>query len=74
MLSLIASHEAWRRICSLPPDARWVYGYYLFRPLDLLLRRGRVAAKIVLRTRRLPPSLEWEKKRQRIHRWVEGKG
>lgn len=65
-----------------PPRLREIYGlpegslrtplFYLIRPLDLLIRRGRIAIEMLLRTERVRPSLEREHNRNRINRWVDG--
>jgi hypothetical protein len=69
--SLFPTRETMVRIYAVPEGSRSLYGYYLLRPLDLLRRRGRIMLEIVVRARRIRPALEREKRRQRIHRWVE---
>jgi hypothetical protein len=61
-----------RSIYGLPPGSRRVYLYYLYRPWDLLVRRGRTVAELVLRSERQRDVLQAEERRRRIHRWVEG--
>jgi hypothetical protein len=48
-----------------------VYPYYLFRPFDLLVRRGLLLARMALRTPELRPTLERERSRDRINDWVD---
>lgn len=55
----------------LPARSRWWLVYAAIRPLDLLVRRGRVAARLLFRSRALRPTLLREQSRRRIHEWVE---
>jgi Uncharacterised nucleotidyltransferase len=68
--TLFPTPREMREIYQLPAS-RWVFPYYLVRPVDLLLRRGRFLPDLVFRTKRLRPALEWEENRLLIYRWVE---
>lgn len=60
-----------RSIYRVPPRSRAVYRYYLTRPLDLLVRRGKTAFEVAVRSRRVLPTLERQEKLRRVGRWVE---
>ena len=70
VLSVFPPRERLRRIYGLPRRSSLVYWYYLFRPLDLLIRHGRVTVAILFRTRRPSPALERLRKRWAINQWV----
>jgi hypothetical protein len=60
-----------RRVYGLRKGSLLVYPYYLFRPFDLLVRRGLLLARMALRTPELRPTLERERSRDRINDWVD---
>lgn len=60
-----------RRVHDLPEDSwRWV-AFAALRPLDLLVRRGWIGARILFRSRALRPVLRREVDRRAIYRWVD---
>ncbi|MCI0435351.1 MAG: nucleotidyltransferase family protein [Gemmatimonadetes bacterium] len=63
-----------RQLYHLPRGSRLIYLYYLFRPFDLLIRRGLLMLRVALRTPALKPTLERERNRERINAWVESSG
>lgn len=69
--SVFPSRDHLRAIYALPPASRLVYAYYLVRPLDLIVRRGRVVADIIIGAQRLKPAIAREEQRRVIRRWVE---
>jgi hypothetical protein len=60
-----------RQLYGLPPGSPLVYPYYLFRPFDLLIRRGLLMLRVALRTPDLRPTLQREEGRDRINAWVD---
>jgi hypothetical protein len=60
-----------RELYRLRPDSMALPLYYLLRPFDLLYRRGGLLLGLLLRTRRLRPTLRRERDRQIINRWVD---
>lgn len=52
-------------------EGRMVAPFYLVRPFDLLLRRGRVAWKMLTRDRDVAPALEREVDRKAVREWLE---
>ena len=48
-----------------------VFLYYLLRPFDLLYRRGGLLLGLLLRTRKLQPTLKRERDRRLINHWVD---
>ena len=53
-----------RRIYRLKPGNKLQYLYYVMRPLDLLIRRGRQTLGLVIGTPRSRPALEKERRRR----------
>jgi hypothetical protein len=60
-----------REIYALPEGSRRTLFYYFVRPVDLMVRRGRIAIEVLLRTERVRPSLERQQNRSRIKQWVD---
>ncbi len=65
--------ETLRRIHRLRPGTKLQFLYYVARPLDLLLRRGRQVLGLVIGSPRLRPALEKERRRRMIRAWGGGK-
>lgn len=65
--------ETLRRIYRLEPGTKLQYLYYVIRPLDLLIRRGRQTLGLVIGTPRSRPALEKERRRRLIRAWARGK-
>lgn len=65
------SRERLLAIYDLPLHSRAVYWYYLLRPMDLLHRRGKLTVEMLLRTKRLQPTLDRIEKRRVIDRWID---
>jgi hypothetical protein len=61
-----------RRIYRLREGSLRVYGCYLLRPIDLLVRRGGIALRLALHRSDLGPRNEWERSRLEIGRWIDG--
>jgi hypothetical protein len=68
--SLFPTPERLRRIYGLPPGSRWVVFYYLLRPVDLLVRRSGMMARIAAGSPATRPAVDWERRRRRIRRWM----
>ena len=65
--------ETLRRIYRLEPGTKLQYLYYVIRPLDLVIRRGRQTLGLVIGTPRSRPALEKERRRRLIRAWARGK-
>ena len=65
--------ETLRRIHRLRPGTKLQFLYYVARPLDLLLRRGRQVLGFVIGSPHARPALEKERCRRMIRAWVGGK-
>ena len=66
--------ETLQRIYGLRPGNKLQFLYYLVRPLDLLLRRGREVFGLVIGSPRSRYTLEKERHRRMIRAWARGKG
>ena len=76
--------ELWRGLFPPPETLQRIYGlrlgnkvqflYYLVRPLDLLLRRGREVFGLVIGSPHSKPAQEKERHRRMIRAWARGKG
>ena len=64
--------ETLRRIYGLQLGTRLHFLYYLVRPFDLLLRRGREVLGFLTGSPRSKPALEKERRRRVIGAWVRG--
>lgn len=53
------------------PGSPAVLLYYLLRPFDILFRRGGLLLGLLLRTRKLRPTLKRERDRRLINSWVD---
>ncbi|MCH7566023.1 MAG: nucleotidyltransferase family protein [Gemmatimonadetes bacterium] len=62
-----------RRIYRLRPGTKLQFLYYVVRPLDLLLRRGRKVLGFLIRSPRSKPAREKERHRRMIRAWAQGK-
>ena len=62
-----------RRIYRLEPGNKLQYVYYVIRPLDLLIRRGRQTLGLVIGTPHSRPALDKERRRRMIQAWARGK-
>ncbi len=62
-----------RRIYSLEAGTKLQYLYYVLRPLDLLIRRGRRVLGLVMGTPQARSALERERHRRVIRTWARGK-
>jgi hypothetical protein len=69
--ALFPSPRRMREMYDLPAGSRRTALYYLVRPIDLLVRRGRVALEMLLRTKRVRPSLERQQNHSRLKRWSD---
>lgn len=70
--NLFPPRQRLRRIYRLAPTAWWVGAYYLYRPVDLLLRRGWIGLEILVGTRRARAMLRDADRRRLIERWLDG--
>ena len=66
--------ETLQRIYGLRPGKKAQFLYYLVRPLDLLLRRGREVFGLIIGSRHSKPAREKERHRRMIRAWARGKG
>ena len=66
--------ETLQRIYGLRPGNKVQFLYYLVRPLDLLLRRGREVFGLVIGSPHSKPAREKERHRRMIRAWARGKG
>jgi hypothetical protein len=66
--------ETLQRIYGLRPGNKVQFLYYLVRPLDLLLRRGREVFGLVIGSPRSRYALEKERRWRMIRAWARGKG
>ena len=66
--------ETLQRIYGLRPGNKLQFLYYLARPLDLLLRRGREVFGLVIGSPRSRYAREKERHRRMIRAWARGKG
>ena len=66
--------ETLRRIYGLRPGNKLQFLYYLVRPLDLLLRRGREVFGLVIGSPRSRYARQKERHRLMIRAWARGKG
>ena len=62
-----------RGIYRLEPGTKLQYVYYVIRPFDLLIRRGRQILGLVIGTHSSRPALEKERRRRMIRAWARGK-
>jgi hypothetical protein len=65
---------SWLRLVALygvRPGSPALALYYLLRPFDILYRRGGLVLGLLLRTRKLRPTLKRERDRRAINRWVD---
>ncbi len=65
--------ETLRRIHRLRPGTKLQFLYYVTRPLDLLLRRGRQVLGLVIGSPHSRSALEKERRRRMIRAWAEAK-
>ena len=65
--------ETLRRIYGLQLGTRLQFLYYLVRPFDLLLRRGREVLGFLVGSPRSKPAVEKERRRRVIGAWVRGR-
>ena len=70
---LFPSPETLRRIYGLRPGNKVQFLYYVLRPLDLLLRRGREIFGLVIGSPRSRYALEKERRRRMIRAWARGR-
>jgi hypothetical protein len=63
--------EQMRTMYGVKPGSPALLLYYLLRPFDILYRRGGLLLGLLLRTRRLRPTLKRERDRRTINRWVD---
>ncbi|MBC8236182.1 nucleotidyltransferase family protein [bacterium] len=68
------SVEKLREIYSLPPDSTKAYFYYFVRPFDLIQRKGKDMLQLVFGTQEGKLSLEREKNKVIIERWLSETG
>ena len=66
--------ETLQRIYGLRPGNKLQFLYYLVRPLDLLLRRGREVFGLIIGSPRSRYAREKERHRRMIRAWARGKG
>ena len=66
--------ETLRRIYRLRPGTKLQFLYYVARPLDLLLRRGRQVLGLVIGSPHSRPALQKERHRRTVRAWARGKG
>jgi hypothetical protein len=69
--SLFPSPARLREMYALAPGSKAVYGYYLIRPWDLFLRRGRFLAQLASRGSAARIALDTEAKGRLIRRQLE---
>jgi len=69
--SVFLPREQMRALYGVRPGSPTLALYYLLRPFDILYRRGGLVLGLLLRTRRLRPTLKRERDRRTIDRWVE---
>lgn len=69
--SLFPPPDRLREIYALAPGSKAVYGYYLIRPWDLFLRRGRFFAQLASRGSEARVALDLEAKGRLIRRQLE---
>lgn len=62
--------EQMRAVYGVKPGSPALALYYLLRPFDILYRRGGLVLGLLLRTRRLRPTIRRERDRRIIERWV----
>jgi hypothetical protein len=60
-----------RQIYRLPAGSSLAPLFYIFRPFDLLARRGRVVFQFLFRSSALQPTIVWRESQRRISRWVQ---
>ena len=65
--------ETLQRIYGLRPGNKVQFLYYVVRPLDLLLRRGREIFGLIIGSPRSKYALEKERRRRMIRTWARGK-
>lgn len=68
--ALFPTRSAMREIYRVPPGSS-VGPYYLLRPFELLLRRGRIVWKVLVRARDVGPTLDQEADRKAVKDWLE---
>ena len=66
--------ETLQRIYGLRPGNKLQFVYYVVRPLDLVLRRGREVFGLVIGSPRSRYALEKERRWRMIRAWARGKG
>jgi hypothetical protein len=69
-LGLFPPPETLRDIYHLRPETRFQFLYYVVRPFDLLLRRGRQVLGLVIGTSHSRSVLEKERRRRLIRAWA----
>lgn len=69
--SVFPSRERLAAMYGLTPGSALVSWYYFVRPVDLLVRRGKVAVEYACQAPSIRPALEWRERRHAVERWVE---
>ena len=69
--SIFPPPDGLRKTYRLRRGAKAVYLFYLYRPIELMWRRGREVLGILFGTRRAQPSIERERRRRMISRWAK---
>ncbi len=65
--------ETLRRIYGLEPGSNLECLYYVVRPLDLLIRRGRRVFDLLIGSPESRSTLEQERRQRTIRTWTRGK-
>ena len=71
---ILPSLEKLRKIYSLPPGSKKAYFYYFVRPFNLIQRKGKDMLQLAFGTQEGKLSLEREKNKVIIERWLSETG
>jgi hypothetical protein len=69
--SVFLPREQLRQMYALPVGSMRVYPYYIVRLLELIKRRGVLLLRVFVRSGTVAPTLDRERDRREIERWVQ---